>query len=144
MAYTSTSNVSLPKPTYQNVIHDDMDLLKATNATALDNLDAILKGVVGNEAIATNATVVNINGKRFATLYVTSIAGSIATIIGQKTNQPFTLIGGGSNASTANHLILDSATYLLTADWNPGFSVGCNLTLVWDGAKFIELSRSQP
>lgn len=144
MAYTSTSNASLPKPTYQNVIHDDMDLLKAQYASSMDILDSILKGVTGVENIATDATVVNTNGKRIVRLYVTSLDASIATIVGQKTYVPFTLVGAGSNASTANHLIIDSALYLLTANWNPGFSVGCNLTLVWDGSKFIELARSQP
>lgn len=138
MAYSSTSNASLPKPTYQNVIHDDMDLLKTAHDSAMDILDMVLTKAVN---IATNATIVNTLGARLVKLYVTSLAGSISTITGATKNVPFTLMGAGSNASTANHLLYDVSPFALSADWNPGVAVGGNLTLIWDGTTFYEVGR---
>jgi len=139
MGYIQTSNVSLSRPVYSNVIHDDMDLLKAAHDVSMTLLESLLSSTVD---IATNATIVNAQGKRLVKIYQTSVAGSLCTIIGAVKYVPFTLIAAGSNASTANHLLYDVEPYALTADWNSGYSVGSNITLIWDGARYNEVSRS--
>jgi hypothetical protein len=138
MANTYTTNASLPKPTYVQLIHEDIELLKGAYNSALDMLDVQYKAV----NIATNATIVNTLGARFCRLYDTSLAGSITTIVGAITGVPFTLIGAGSNASTANHLLYDVEPYALTANFQFNLGQGQNITLVWDGARYIEIARS--
>ena len=138
MANTYTTNASLPKPTYVQVIHEDIELLKGAYNTTLDLLDPLYATV----NIATNATIVNTTGARFVKLYDTSLAGSITTITGAIKGVPFTLIGAGSNASLANHLLYDVEPYALTANFQYNLGQGQNLTLVWDGARYIEIARS--
>ena len=138
MANSYTANVSLPSPTYVNVIHDDMDLLKLAQYNTQQILENLLATSV---AIATNATIVNTAGKRFVKIYQTSLAGCLSTITGAIPYVSFTLVASGSNASTANFCLLDIAPFALSADWNSGYSVGSNLTLVWDGSRFIEVGR---
>ena len=138
MANTYTTNASLPKPTYVQLIHEDIELLKGAYNTALDLLDPLYATV----NIATNATIINTTGARFCKLYDTSLAGSITTIIGAIKGVPFTLIGAGSNASLANHLLYDVEPYALTANFQYNLGQGQNITLVWDGARYIEIARS--
>ncbi len=138
MANTYTTNASLPKPTYVHVIHDDIELLKAAHNTTVDILDNICAVV----DIATNATVINTTGARFVKLYDTSLAGSITTIVGAELGKPFTLIGAGSNASLANHLLYDVSPYVLSASFQYNLGMGNNITLVWDGTNYIEIGRA--
>lgn len=138
MANSYTTNASLPKPTYVKLIHEDIELLKGAYNTTLNIVDNLYATV----DIATNATIVNTTGARFCKLYDTSVAGSITTIVGAIKGVPFTLIGAGSNASTANHLLYDVAPYALTANFQFNLGQGQNITLVWDGARYIEIARS--
>jgi len=138
MANTYTTNASLPKPTYVQLIHEDIELLKGAYNTTLDILDNT-HAVVD---IATNATVINTTGARFCKLYDTSVAGSITTIIGALKGVPFTLIGAGSNESLANHLLYDVSPYVLSAAFQYNIGMGNNITLVWDGTNYIEIGRA--
>ena len=139
MANTYTTNASLPKPTYQCVLDTDVDLLKAAQYNTQNILETLIAGSVN---IATNATIINTQGAKMVFLYDTSLAGSITTIVGAVKNVPFTLIGAGSNASLANHLLYDVSPYNLSANFQYNLGMGNNITLVWDGSKYIELSRA--
>jgi len=138
MANTYTTNASLPKPTYVHLIHEDIELLKGAYNTTLD----ILYNTHAIVDIATNATIINTTGARFCKLYDTSVAGSITTIVGALKGVPFTLIGAGSNASLANHLLYDVSPYILSANFQYNLGIGNNITLVWDGTNYIEVGRA--
>lgn len=140
MAQTYTTNVSLPKPTNVNVIHDDMDLLKWAYTAAMNTLENYLSGNTIVIANATGAKVIDTGGKPIIRLQITSLAGSLSSITGAVPYSPFRLICI-SGVSCKNFGLSDLAPFKLTADWYPN-DIGNNITLLWDGTSFIELGRS--
>ena len=141
MAYTGTTNISLAKAVVQNIIHEDINILKSNEVRNMDLLDKILST---STAIATNATNVNTGGYRFVQLQMNTTS-SIASLAGAIVGMPFTLIQmiNSSNASFVG-LATANTNFLLSGDWNPS-SVGHlkkNITLVWDGTHFVEICRT--
>lgn len=88
-----------------------------------------------NSAVATNSSVPNIGSYTALKLYY-STYGSIASFSNARIGQSFTLIAGQASFPA----ILDTANILLNADWKPA-KANDNITLLWDGNKFIEISR---
>ena len=84
---------------------------------------------------ATNASLIDISTFTSINLYY-STYGSIGTFINARNGQPFTLFTNQASFP----VIKDGGSFLLSADWIPA-SVGDNLTLVWNGTSFIEVSR---
>lgn len=134
MAVSESTNLSLQTPVNEGIQNQDLETAKA--ALAANN--AILeKTLSGNVAIGTNPSIVDTAGNRIVKLYSSS-AGSIATIAGALTGVPFTLIMQSSGASLS---LLDAGDMLLSAAWTPDTQYD-NLTLVWDGSRYIELGRT--
>ncbi len=140
MTQTYTSNVSLPKPVNQNVIHDDVDLIKYAYPKAMDILESLLTGTTTILANTSNSNIINVAGKRIVKLQVESITGSLTSIAGAIPYFPFSIICI-SGASCGTQGMDDKAPFKLTAKWFPN-DIGNNITLVWDGTSFFELGRS--
>jgi len=135
MANQYTSNVSLAKPIIEHIQVEDFTNFKSALRA---NADTINEFIAGDTAIAgTNPSIVNTIGKRWVSLYACS-AGSISTITGMLRNVPFTLIMVSSGASLA-YLNANTNAHL-SANWIPAVEYG-NLTLVWDGTRYIEVGR---
>lgn len=132
--FTSTTYLGLKKTLSTGSAVEDSGLQLGDVSSSFDTLDDILSGQA--TAAGTNASVINIAGKRFINLYACS-AGSIATITGMLTNIPFTMIMQSSGASLS---LLDVSPKLLSAAWTPN-TVGSNITLVWNGTNYIEIGR---
>lgn len=140
MANTYSTYASLPTPTAQLVIHDDVDLLKAAHANAMSIVESLLCGSATVTAQTSNSNIVATAGKPIVKLQVVSIAGSLTTITGAIVNKPFTIVVI-SGASCGNQGLDDKAPFKLTAKWFPN-DIANNITLVWDGTSFIEIARS--
>jgi hypothetical protein len=135
MAYTSTTtNLSLETLNVENNITNDFPELVSTvnnNANALETIFA------SKVTIATNPSIVDVAGAKFIELYACS-AGSIASITGAISYVPFTMVMRSDGASLA---LLDAGTNnVLSANWIPSTD-DSNITLVWDGTKYIEIGR---
>lgn len=140
MSYTGTTNISLAKAVVQSIIHEDVPTLIGNESRNNDLLDKILSGVL---ATATNASIINTQGYRHVQLNMLTTS-SIATITGMIKGLPFTLyqLLDGSNASFVG-LATANTAFKLSADWNPA-QIGHtkkNITLVWDGDHYVEISR---
>lgn len=140
MSYTGTTNISLAKAVVQSIIHEDIPTLIGNEARNMDLLDTALSGVL---AIATNASIVNTQGYRHIQLAMNTTS-SLSSITGMITGIPFTLYQtvNSSNASFVG-LATANTAFKLSADWNPA-QLGHthkNITLVWDGTYYIEISR---
>jgi len=94
-----------------------------------------LRNMVYFSNLATNTTIPSIGDYTTLKLYHSTYC-SIPSIAGAETGQKITFIAG--QASTPS--IVDTGIFLLSANWTPA-KAGDNITLVWDGTSFIEISR---
>jgi hypothetical protein len=140
---TTTTNLSLRKPVKEDGISEDHNNLFGEFNTNMDSIDAAITslasvaGRVGAVVINTNPSIVDTAGNRIVNLYASS-AGSISTITGALLNVPFTLIMKSNGMSLA---LLDAGAMKINGNWIPD-TADDNLSLVWDGTSYIELSRT--
>jgi hypothetical protein len=136
MANNLTERLSLLKPIYEGRGVDDLANMFAALETNMDIVEKVTSGTIDAE---TNASIVALNGNRFANIYSCS-PGSIATISGALAYVPFTLIMMTSGASFGLIGTADGAIELSYASWIPGYYE--TIELIWDGFSFIELMRT--
>jgi hypothetical protein len=135
MAYSTTTNAALRKPVDEGIGYSDLENLQVDHAA---NMDILEKAIAGFQTAATtgvNASVINTNGNRTVAMQLLS-AGCIATITGQIKGMPFTLIFQSSGSIG----MADAGIFKLSAAL--AGAVNTSITLVWDGAAFIEVCRS--
>lgn len=87
------------------------------------------------KSVATNSSVPSISTGTVFKLNSSTYA-CIASFSGMRTGQVFTLIAGQASYPG----ICDTGSFLLSANWIAA-KAGDNLTLIWDGTSFIEISR---
>ena len=116
--------------------YDEAQQIQDDETVNADLVEAKFSGVTN---CATNATRPNILGRTIAKIWTGTGNSriSIATIIGCITGKPFTLVRMSSNAS---YWIGDAGNFILSASWYNGY--GDTLTLIWDGTKYFEVTRS--
>jgi len=122
---------------------DTISTASKVRGTAITNLASIPSGagkippynLYNLATCATNASLIDVSLYRTVKLHYGTY-GSLATFINYIVGQPFTLIAGQASFP----VIIDGGNFMLAGNWIPD-GANDNLTLVWDGTNFIEISR---
>lgn len=135
MGHTTSTNLGIQTRITSGVSPNDLVGLLSDQAVSNPILEAAISGVQTAATVGVNASIIATGGCRIVQLQMLS-AGSIATITGQYTGVPFTLIF----QSTASIGIPDSGVFKIAGAFLP--TTDDTITLVWDGTNFYEIGRS--
>ena len=135
MGHTNSTNLGIQTRIYSAVSPADLVGLAFDQSVSNPILEAAIAGVQSAATVGVNASVVNTGGCRITQLQMLS-AGCIATIIGQYTGVPFTLLF----QSVGSIGLADTGVFKLNGAFNA--TLDDTLTLVWDGSNFYEIGRS--
>lgn len=116
----------------------DIGELKTGFLSSLTTVVGIVRpiNIYSITAVATNATVPSAANKTYLRMYW-STYGSITSISGMTSGQFITI----SAQQASFPVICDVGNFVLSAKWTPN-GANSNITLIWDGTKYIETSRT--
>jgi len=100
-------------------------------------ISSIKVNELGNElaTYSTNASTPDISNANVLLIHY-STYGTLATFVGARVGQRFTLISQQASFPS----IIDTGSFKMNGNWIPT-KLGDNITLVWDGTNFIEIFR---
>lgn len=135
MGHTLSTNLGLQTRIPAAISPTDLIGLMFDQSVCNPIIEAALAGVQSAATVGVNASVVATGGCRVVQLQLLS-AGCIATITGQYTGVPFTLLF----QSVGSIGLADAGVFKLNGAFNA--TLDDTLTLVWDGNNFYEIGRS--
>lgn len=109
-------------------LHDLINLASISNISLIE---------LGSElgSFGTNASYIDLSGNNVIPLYY-STYGSLSTFISPRQGQKFCVI----SYQASFPVLIDTGSFKLSGNWIPANQYD-NITLVWDGNNYIELSR---
>jgi len=112
-----------------------LDAKLTTGIAYVDDI-TMRRAIAGVATGTNNDTTPDLDGNRILKIASTSSC-SIATITGCVAGMPFTILKTTTHASMS---AIDGTYFKLAGNWNGG--IDDNITLVWDGTTYFELSRA--